>query len=165
VTQGCEAEFVRGVGRGGGDRYVRRDVIRCSSHGYQQEYCRADTRGGVRLQRQVSSSACLRGRTWGFDGGGVWVSDGCQGDFVVGNGWGDQGTWQPSVRVRERIVRCESIGGRTERCDVNTRGGVRVAQQLSNSRCIRGRSWDWDRRGIWVSSGCRADFTVGGYYR
>ncbi len=170
VSNGCEAEFMVG-GRNPGPIYdrgpVRGRVIRCESNDYQQQYCRADTRGGVWLQRQVSNSDCTRGRSWGFDDGGVWVSDGCKGDFAVGNGWGDRGGLRPpvSMRIQDRVVRCESTNGRTVQCAVDTRGGVRLASQISNSSCIQGRSWGWDRRGIWVSNGCRADFRVGGYYR
>ncbi len=168
VSNGCEAEFMVG-GRYAGpilDRGpVRGRVIRCESNGFQQEYCRADTRGGVWLQRQVSSSACIRARSWGFDDGGVWVSDGCQGEFAVGNGWGNGSRPPPSMRVQRRIVRCESINNRTVRCDVDTRGGVRIASQISSNGCYQGRTWGWDRNSIWVSGGCRADFEVAGYYR
>jgi hypothetical protein len=167
VTQGCEAEFMiareRPV-RPPPERFGGR-IVRCESHGYSQEYCRADTRGGVRLQRQLSSSECLRGRTWGFDRDGIWVGDGCQGDFAVGGGWDPGEPPPPSVFVPARRVRCESFNDRTVRCDVNTRGGVRLAAQLSNSGCYEGRTWGWDRTGVWVSRGCRADFQIGGWYR
>ena len=169
VTQGCQAEFM--LGERGGDRYGGGEVVRCASHNYQQEYCRIDARGGVRLARQVSNSACVRGRSWGYDGRGVWVSNGCEADFAVGYGPGDgppgQG-YAPVPRrdyVDARVVRCESINGNTQRCNRDTRGGVRLTNQLSSSGCYQGRSWGWDRDGIWVSNGCRADFQVGGFNR
>ena len=31
-------------------------------------------------------SPCLLGKTWGYDDQGVWVSDGCGGEFLVGRG-------------------------------------------------------------------------------
>ncbi|MFY2765108.1 DUF3011 domain-containing protein [Arenimonas sp. MALMAid1274] len=62
------------------------------------------------------------------------------------------------------IVRCESNDDRTRRCNVDTRGGVRIVQQDSRSPCIEGRTWGYDRRGIWVTRGCRARFEVGGGY-
>jgi hypothetical protein len=59
-------------------------------------------------------------------------------------------------------VRCSSNDGRTRRCNVDTRGGVRIVRQESRSPCIQGRSWGYDRRGIWVANGCRASFQLGG---
>lgn len=59
-------------------------------------------------------------------------------------------------------VRCSSNDGRTRYCNVDTRGGVRIVRQESRSPCIQGRSWGYDRRGIWVSNGCRARFQLGG---
>ena len=40
-----------------------------------------DGRGRVQLVRQLSSAACIEGRTWGQDARGVWVTDGCRGEF------------------------------------------------------------------------------------
>ncbi|HTA64232.1 MAG TPA: DUF3011 domain-containing protein [Xanthomonadaceae bacterium] len=162
VAQGCEAEFMLGQRM---PPPMSLQIVHCESNDYRQDYCRVDTRGGVRLRRQTSSSACIRGRTWGANGGGIWVSDGCQGDFAVGGGWDPGAPPQQSVFMPERTVRCESNGDRTVRCDVDTRGGVRLAAQLSSSACIQSRTWGWDRAGVWVSNGCRADFRIGGWYR
>lgn len=175
VTQGCKGEFqVAGSApppppphnTGPLPPPYRGQMVVCKSNGYQQAYCPIDTRGGVRLTRQLSGSACMRGRTWGVDRGGIWVDDGCQGEFMVGGGW-DPGyqPLPPSAYVQPRVVRCESMDGRLNRCAAPTRGGARIVNQLSNTTCIEGRNWGWDRNGIWVSSGCRADFRVGGFYR
>ncbi|HEY2344572.1 MAG TPA: DUF3011 domain-containing protein [Xanthomonadaceae bacterium] len=170
VTQGCEAEFMLGRPMAGPPPMrggpPMANLVRCESHDYEQNYCRADTRGGVRMQRQISSSACIRGRTWGANGGGIWVSDGCSGDFAVGGGW-DPGMapMQWSDFVPEHVVRCESYQNRQVKCEANTRGGVQLRAQLSNAPCVRGQSWGFDRGGIWVAGNCRADFQVGGFYR
>lgn len=63
------------------------------------------------------------------------------------------------------IVRCESRDNRTRHCRVDTRGGVVLVNQLSRSGCWEGSTWGWDRGGIWVSGGCRADFRVLGWDR
>ena len=55
-------------------------------------------------------------------------------------GYGDSGS-----------IRCESDSGRYRRCNADTRGGVRLSRQLSSSSCIQGRSWGYDRNGVWVS--------------
>ncbi len=49
-------------------------------------------------------------------------------------------------------------------CKVNTGQGVRIIRQRSESDCIYNRTWGYDRRGIWVDRGCRADFAIGGRY-
>jgi hypothetical protein len=67
----------RGRGRG------RDFIVSCSSNG-RREYCQADTRGGVVLQRQLSQAECRQGSSWGFDERGIWVDRGCRADFSVG---------------------------------------------------------------------------------
>lgn len=57
--------------------------------------------------------------------------------------------------------RCESDGNRQQRCDADTRGGVQLVRQLSKSSCIQGRTWGYDRYGVWVTDGCRAEFASG----
>ena len=62
------------------DRYGR---VRCESRDRRTEYCGVDIRGGVRLVRQLSDRRCVRGSTWGTDGRGIWVTDGCRAEFEL----------------------------------------------------------------------------------
>lgn len=129
--------------------------FRCESIDNRQRYCNADTRGGVRLLRQLSKSPCVQGRTWGYDRNGVWVSNGCRAEFQAGRGGGyDPGYGQGQV------VRCESVDARYRHCNVPVRRGVELSRQLSKARCVQGRNWGWDRNGIWVNYGCRGEFRV-----
>lgn len=59
--------------------------LECGSHKQQYRMCQVDVgpRGSVRMVRQVSSSSCVRGRTWGWNRAGVWVDQGCRAQFVV----------------------------------------------------------------------------------
>jgi hypothetical protein len=59
---------------------------------------------------------------------------------------------------------CESDDHRVRRCRVDTRAGVRLVRQQSDAACIQGRTWGYDRTGVWVSHGCRARFELGGGY-
>jgi predicted porin len=59
-------------------------VITCTSTKGQRQVCKADTAAGVALLRSTGESNCLLGNTWGYDSAGVWVSDGCGGDFALG---------------------------------------------------------------------------------
>ena len=59
------------------------------------------------------------------------------------------------------VVRCESRDDRPRFCAVDGRiRDVRIERQLSRSRCDYGYSWGFQRNGIWVENGCRADFVV-----
>jgi hypothetical protein len=75
---------------GGSSQLAQR--IRCESFqtgGYGRKYCPANTRGGVRLSRTLGNSECVEGSSWGYDGGGVWVDQGCRAEFEMqgqGNG-------------------------------------------------------------------------------
>ena len=56
----------------------------CTSTAGQRQHCAADTSSGVVLVKSTGPVACLLGKTWGYDNTGVWVTDGCAGEFLVG---------------------------------------------------------------------------------
>ncbi len=70
---------------------ARTQVITCGSGGYSYNYCPVDTRGGVDVYRQKSSSPCDYGSTWGYDRRGIWVDQGCRAEFIVGAGHAGDG--------------------------------------------------------------------------
>lgn len=140
-----------------GDGGYQGGPFRCESQDERTRHCRADTRGGVRMIRQLSDSPCIQGRSWGYDNSGVWVSRGCRAEFVAGAGGG----YYPGPgQGVGRTVRCESRDNRSRRCNVRVDRGVDLIRQLSDTRCVRGQNWGWDRSGIWVRGGCRAEFSV-----
>jgi hypothetical protein len=57
-------------------------------------------------------------------------------------------------------VRCESKKNRQQYCHIDTRYGVVLLEQRSRTRCIEGHTWGFDRRGVWVSGGCRGVFAA-----
>ncbi|MFZ2754961.1 MAG: DUF3011 domain-containing protein [Lysobacteraceae bacterium] len=147
------------------------DLIRCESRDGRTERC--ETYGGnAQLVRQLSSTPCVRGRSWGTDSRGVWVSSGCRAEFHVDSGYGYDNDYDDNsygygsnygYGNSGGAFRCESREGRTERC--NSYGGrAQFVRQLSNTPCVRGRSWGSDSRGVWVSNGCRALFSTNGGY-
>src|ERR1700733_1744525 len=131
-------------------------IISCSSDNMRRNYCAADVRGGVQLIKQRSDSPCIFNRTWGFiNGRGIWVDRGCRADFAITRpNWGG---WDNGYNIY-----CASDNGRRNVCPTDTRGGVQLIRQRSGSACDFGRTWGYDRRGIWVDRGCRADFQIGG---
>src|SRR5262245_33196072 len=58
--------------------------ITCTSTPGTREHCAADTSSGVVIARSFGDAACLLGKTWGYDDTGIWVSEGCSAEFVVG---------------------------------------------------------------------------------
>ncbi len=134
-------------------------VITCSSENGRRNYCSADTRGGVTLSRQRSGSSCREGYSWGYDARGIWVDRGCRADFLIRRA-GFRPPGGPGPGGPGRIVNCSSEDGRRNYCSADTRRGVVLVQQRSGSPCRQGSTWGYDRRGIWVDRGCRADFRV-----
>lgn len=170
-------------------------TIICESVDKQYRYCRADTRGGVELRRQLSDADCREGRSWGYDREGVWVSKGCRAEFSTRRGGrpeqhghhqdrherddGDNAAAAVAAGIialgvasalsekdsrhdepAYRIIACESREEGRNYCRTERGTEVRFHRQLSRAECIRGDSWDTDRRGIWVDYGCRAEFKV-----
>jgi hypothetical protein len=133
-------------------------TFRCESDNNRTRHCSADTRRGVSISRKLSDSPCVQGRSWGYDNSGVWVSNGCRAEFVTGGGGYNPG--HGSGGGYGRTVRCESQDKRQRRCNVQVSRGVDIVRQLSDTRCVQGQNWGWDRSGIWVRGGCRAEFSV-----
>lgn len=101
----------------------------------------------VALGAMIAPSAFAQ---WGGYPGGGWGGRG-PGGRGPGGGWGG----------RDTTVTCESINYRPNNCYVG--GPIRnayIVNQRSNSPCIQGRSWGYDRNSIWVADGCRATFGV-----
>jgi hypothetical protein len=61
-------------------------VVTCSSNPGERQTCPADTSAGIALERSLGPGECLLGKTWGYDDKNVWVSDGCSGEFTLGQG-------------------------------------------------------------------------------
>ena len=84
--------------------------VACASKPGERQHCPADTSKGVVLGRSTGEAPCLLGKTWGYDDKGIWVSDGCSGEFVVGqrraggDGEGGRGEDEaPAVHPQRRL--------------------------------------------------------------
>ena len=168
VDRGCRAEFSIGNGgypEPGGPGYGppgQTGSIYCASNDGRRNYCQADVRGGVQLTRQRSGSPCIFGQTWGYENRGIWVDRGCRAEFAVGytggpgNGGPGWGGWGQAYNVY-----CASDDMHRNWCPVDTRGGVRLVRKRSDAACVWDSTWGYDRKGVWVDRGCRADFEIG----
>jgi hypothetical protein len=150
VDHGCRAEFaLKGANYASGGRRIG-----CSSDDGGRNYCRAETRAGVALEKQTSGAACQQGYSWGYDEGGIWVDHGCRAYFRV------EFERPAEMTPGNTIVRCSSDDGGRHYCDADTRGDVDLIRQHSEAACTKGYSWGFDERGIWVDHGCRAEFVA-----
>lgn len=169
VTGGCRAEFEyrarRGDGGwgggggggnwgGGGGWGGNRDIVTCQSEGGQESFCPAAIGGNVQVARQLSSTDCVYRRNWNWTENGVTVWGGCRADFSYSR----RGGQLPPDGPRMSRVTCQSEGGRESFCPAPIGGDVRVARNISDTRCREGRNWRWTSEGVTVWGGCRADF-------
>ena len=90
--------------------------------------------------------------------GGAQAAYGYQGNYYDSRNRDDGYGYTTS-----RSVRCDSRDGRTNYCRMDTRGGVSLIGQTSQSACIRGQTWGVTRDSIWVTRGCRGRFAATGY--
>jgi DUF3011 family protein len=71
------------------------------------------------------------------------------------------GTWSaPRLAAQTSTVRCESNGRSPQQCPIPANAEVELARTLSQEACRQGHNWDVAANFVWVSGGCRADFTV-----
>lgn len=89
------------------------------------------------------------------------------GNFASNPGRGGPGYGYGRDRDRDRRrdegyrLTCESDRNRRRFCEADTSRGVRLLRELSAGACQMDSTWGYDRRGIWVDRGCRAEFEVG----
>ena len=184
VTMGlASAQSYSNRGYGSGNSQVR--TVRCASSGPRRVFCPVNTMGEVRLSRQLSRRACVRGRNWSYSSRGIWVANGCRADFIVGrttyrnpnvyrnpDPYRNDDPYRNAAPYRDpnavvdhnhyvdsngRLIHCESTAsGRTYCGDSHSR------YTMSGNRdpdCIEGQTWGRDARGVWVSGNCDADFS------
>ena len=125
--------------------------ISCESRDYQRNYCATGSQvTKAWLINQSSEAACIQGRTWGYDGRGIWVDSGCAAAFAYQGGGG------PSQANR---VRCESRNYERNFCEVQAQiSRAWLLEHESEAACIEGQTWGARGNGIWVNQGCTGVF-------
>jgi hypothetical protein len=58
------------------------------------------------------------------------------------------------------IISCNSKNNKYKYCPVRVRSHAELVRQRSRNSCRFNKTWGYDRRGVWVSKGCRADFAI-----
>jgi hypothetical protein len=79
-----QAASQAGTATAGNPAPVGQNRTSCESKPGGREHCTVDTSAGVALVKSFGETPCLLGKTWGYDNTGIWVSDGCSGEFIAG---------------------------------------------------------------------------------
>jgi hypothetical protein len=117
-------------------------VITCVSKLGERRVCTADTTAGVVLARSIGESECLLGKNWGYDDAGVWVSNGCGGEFGVGKQQASGpasfvGLFEPYGSLRTHVA---TFNDDLEVQDNATRVGINFAT-YGKVKVIAGAEW------------------------
>jgi len=155
VSGGCVGLFEAEDAPAAKDAKPRALTVQCESGG-ERTRCAAETKLGVALVRVTGTGRCVLDETWGFDETGVWVSGGCGGQFALG-GFRLEEAAVPKAALR---TACESVDGAEKRCSFESVRGAGLIRQTSEAPCVLNRTWGYDKTGIWVRGGCRAEFAV-----
>lgn len=157
VTRGCAAVFEVGDARpqpvppvtGG-------EVVHCESRDYQHHFCPSGARiVSASVARQISRTPCVLGRSWGWRGNGIWVSEGCEAEFRIATDYRP-----PPNAPGPGVTVCESHEYRYNFCATGPIRGVQLVEQRSQAPCVQDRTWGWRHDGIWVDNGCEGVFRV-----
>ena len=137
-------------------------TIKCESQGDARHLCSVPNlnESSVRVTKKLSDSPCIQGRSWGTVNNNIWVAQGCRAEFSYAyGGGGSGGAVIGGSGVRK--VTCASEGDARHACSVPglNVASVQILNRLSKSACIKGTSWGAAANAIWVSKGCRAEFS------
>jgi Protein of unknown function (DUF3011) len=94
------------------------NILTCSSDNGQRVTCNANTRGGVRMVRQLSGSPCQEGATWGSDSRGIWVDRGCRAEFEILGGGGQSGFAPGDGQGLQRRAQLRGGNGDQGKCTI-----------------------------------------------
>lgn len=88
------------------------DGVPCRSHDFGYTECAAPGLTQPQLVYQMSSSACIVNRTWGFDRGRkmLWVDNGCAGRFADVDGYHHGRTGQFDAGAHRYGIHGEDLG-------------------------------------------------------
>jgi hypothetical protein len=152
VNRGCRGRFIDS-GSGWGGSGNNGQTFRCESDSGRYRECRKPYSGGnTVLVRQLSSSRCTEGYSWGEKRDYVWVSNGCRGEFQV-RGGGSGGGWNNGYSVT-----CSSYDGAYKTCSWDRKRGTPQLLQRISGRCEYRSDWGYNSNSIWVKNGCSARF-------
>ena len=152
----------------------------CSSgQGSGRTYCQSGGAFAYANPLQMNSQ-CVQNRTWGVTQYGLWVSNGCAGEWEIKREGGPLNTFQggpdydrdhrgpgwdrpPAYyagNFRDGHSHCSANRG-SERIYCQSNGAFRYANPLQmNSACVQNRTWGVNQYGLWVTNGCAGEWEI-----
>ena len=134
-------------------------IVQCGGPQEHEYHCPADTRRGVTLLQETGRERCIRGYSWDYENGEIWVDVGCAGEFALASrapiAWQDE-----EVPRGKYLLSCAADTSQPTYCVELPQASAELVRQTSDARCIEGKSWGLNARGLWLSNGCAADFIV-----
>jgi hypothetical protein len=82
------------------------------------------------------------------------------GGYPGQGGYPDQDGYPDDNYNDAYVISCDSKKNKYRFCAVPIQNYAQLVHQRSRSACRFNKSWGYDRRGVWVKSGCRADFAI-----
>jgi hypothetical protein len=143
-----------GGGWGGGGGGLGRDRVTCQSEKDREQFCPAPIDGDVDVARQLSDTPCVFRKTWNWNRDGIRVWEGCRAEFSYRRRGGEL---NPAASGLQKVT-CQSQKDREQFCPAPIQGDVRVIRNISDTRCVQGRNWNYTSEGVRVWEGCRAEF-------
>ena len=133
-------------------------TVTCGGREDREYRCPADTRNGVTLVQETGSARCIRGYSWDYEASEVWVDHQCAAVFALTSR--APIAWQEErVPAGAYLISC-AAGTETEYCVQAPQVSAELVRKTGDARCVEGKSWDVDERGLWLAKGCEADFLV-----
>src|SRR5579883_1722838 len=119
------------------------------------------------------NNMCAQNRTWGVSQYGLWVSNGCAGEWEIKRNGGVQGGsgyqtgpgWDrpPAYyagNFSDGHSHCSAAPG-PGRTYCQSGGAFRYANPLNmNNMCVQNRTWGVSQYGLWVSNGCSGEWEI-----
>lgn len=131
-------------------------VVHCVATESGRTYC---GKPHMRYVIRNPNTVCVEGKTWGTDDQGTWVTGGCTADFdASANVTTRKTTTTVTTRTEPgRVVHCVATESGRTYCGVHHTHYVMSGNP--NPVCVEGSTWGFDDHGVWVTGGCRGDFT------
>ena len=134
-------------------------TVTCGGREDREYRCRVETSHGVTLLQDTGRVRCIRGYTWDYGEGEIWVAGGCAGTFALTSrapiAWQEEQVPQGGY-----LISCEAAAGQMVYCAEMPQVIAELVRQTGDARCQEEKSWGVDALGLWVAKGCAADFLV-----
>ena len=83
VDPPCGATFLVDARlRGSAYRKEPRALV-CGAPSVERDFCPVDTSEGIQVAKSTGSAPCVENQSWGWTPQGIWISGGCQAEFVL----------------------------------------------------------------------------------